>query len=287
MRYSFSGHESFHCKSLWLKKGYDYLLEGKSFNDTFAVVNLGVGKNMVSSIRFWLKAFELQENDVPTSIANYIFNDEYGVDPFCEDIATLWILHFHLVKSAIASIYNLTFIDFQKERKEFDKNQLQGFIKRMCSVPEQKNVYNENTVKKDINVILQTYVSPTDLKQIERFTSLLLNLELIREIDEGNFRFNETAAENLPLDVLLYSLLSIKEEDIVISFDKIQYLSLLYCLPVTKMLGLVVELEKKYPNIIEYTDNSGIRNIHFKKELNPLSVLNNYYLHSDEVHTIN
>lgn len=57
MRYSFSGHESFYCKSLWLKKGYDFLTEGRSFLDEDAVVRLGVGKNMVTSIRYWLKAF--------------------------------------------------------------------------------------------------------------------------------------------------------------------------------------------------------------------------------------
>lgn len=59
MRYSFSGHESFHCKSLWLKKGYDFICNKKHFADTDSVVELGVGKNMVSAIRYWLKAFSL------------------------------------------------------------------------------------------------------------------------------------------------------------------------------------------------------------------------------------
>ena len=31
-KYTFSGHESFPCKSLWLKKGYDFVVEGKDFN---------------------------------------------------------------------------------------------------------------------------------------------------------------------------------------------------------------------------------------------------------------
>lgn len=58
-RFSFSGHESFQCRSLWLKKGYDFINSGKSFNDEDAVVILGVGKNMVASIRYWMKAFDL------------------------------------------------------------------------------------------------------------------------------------------------------------------------------------------------------------------------------------
>lgn len=72
-RYSFSGHETFYCKSLWLKKGYDFLKKGNSFNNDDAVVKLGVGKNMVSSIRYWLKAFGLTKADQPTALANYIF----------------------------------------------------------------------------------------------------------------------------------------------------------------------------------------------------------------------
>ena len=80
MRYCFSGHESFPCKSMWLKKGYDYLVDRNRFTDPDAVVKLGVGKNMVQSIRFWLRAFGLLNlarylNMQPTIIQkkNYIF----------------------------------------------------------------------------------------------------------------------------------------------------------------------------------------------------------------------
>ena len=44
MRYCFSGHESFPCKSMCLKKGYDYLADHNKFTDLDAVVKLGVGK---------------------------------------------------------------------------------------------------------------------------------------------------------------------------------------------------------------------------------------------------
>ena len=44
----FSGHESFACKSHWLKRGYDFVIADRNFNDDDAVVHLGVGKNMVA-----------------------------------------------------------------------------------------------------------------------------------------------------------------------------------------------------------------------------------------------
>ncbi len=48
-RYTFSGHESFYCKSLWLKKGYDFVSANKNFNNPGAVVDLGV------LARIWLQ----------------------------------------------------------------------------------------------------------------------------------------------------------------------------------------------------------------------------------------
>ena len=279
MRYSFSGHESFHCKSLWLKKGYDFICSKKHFADTDSVVELGVGKNMVSAIRYWLKAFSLTKEDTLTDLAEYIFSTNTGRDPFCEDIATLWVLHYNLVKSQVASIYQLVFIDFQRERREFDKVQLLSFIKRKCSVPEQKNVYNENTVSKDINVFLHSYIEPNDLKQLERYSALLINLGLMREIEKGVYRFQEIDTDSIPDVVILYALCDIKGEDKLLSFDKIQELSLLFCIPIASFLDKVRHIAEVYSDYITYSDNSGIRNIYFKDNIESIHLLDMYYNH--------
>ena len=278
MRYSFSGHESFHCKSLWLKKGYDFINNNGRFTDPLAVMELGVGKNMVSSMRFWLKALSLTKEDNLTPIADYLFADGEGRDPFCDDIATLWILHFLLVRSGIASIYSLLFTELQRERRAFSKGQFQSFIKIKCSVPEQKNVYNENTLSKDINVLLQTYITPSDLKQLERYSALLINLGLIKEVEKDAYQFQEIDGDAIPDAVLLYSLLDVRGGDTVLSFDKLTYLSLLFCVPITSFLERMRQLSEKYSNIIDYTDNSGIRNVIFKADPEFADVLDlNYH----------
>lgn len=66
IKFTFSGHESFQCRHLWLKKGYDFVNKKKSFNNDDAVVALGVGKNMVNSIRFWMKSLQLANTRRPT-----------------------------------------------------------------------------------------------------------------------------------------------------------------------------------------------------------------------------
>ena len=71
------------------------------------------------------------------------------------------------------SIYRLFFVDLQREKKEFDKEQVLSFIKRKCSVPEQKTFNeNKNTVKKDIKCFLQNYLaltSPKGMKNMRVF----------------------------------------------------------------------------------------------------------------------
>ena len=58
MQYRFSGHESFPCRYAWLPKAFAAIAEDPlAFADEEkAMIRLGVGKNMVRSIRFWMQA---------------------------------------------------------------------------------------------------------------------------------------------------------------------------------------------------------------------------------------
>lgn len=277
-KYSFSGHESFYCKSLWLKKGYDFLTEGRSFLDDDAVVRLGVGKNMVTSIRYWLKAFGLTVNDQPTELAQIIFSNEGG-DCFTEDVNTLWLLHYCLVHTQVASLYNLLFSDYQREKKEFEKNTLDAYIQRKCNVPEQKNVYNSNTVNKDMGVLLKNYFAPENFTAMEDFSALLIGLNLLRRVDKDTYAFNETSTSAIAPEIILYAILDSKNEnDATMSFDAIQELALTFCMSVPAFTSIVRDLEKTHADLFHYTENSGIRNIQFlRDDFDKYQILTNYY----------
>ena len=236
---------------------------------------------MVAAIRFWLKAFGLTENDTLTSLAHFIFYDQDGCDRFLEDTNTLWLLHYSLIRTNIASLYRLLFLEFQRERKEFDKQSLQAFIKRKCSVPGQKNVYNENTVKKDINVLLQNYVVPGSLKSLEDFSALMIGLNLIlrSEDDEEKERYflNEIKGTAVASNVILYAILDTKGEDNTVSFDKLKELSLMFCMPLPELINAIKTIESTGNYGIHYTDNSGIKNVQFTRETDKYKALSDYY----------
>lgn len=232
---------------------------------------------MVASIRFWLRAFGLSNMDDVTKIADYLFNSDTGRDPYSEDLNTLWLLHFLLINYRVASLYNLVFVDYQRERKEFTRSELQTYIRRKCSVSEQKNVYNENTVKKDIGVLLKNYVSPKDLKNIEDFSALLIGLNLIISKPQDTYYFREVTVKEIAPEVILFALLSLGDSEKTISLDGLQRISLIFCLPMISLIEIIRSLEQLYPGAIFFSDNSGIKNVQFRIELDKFDVLDNYY----------
>ena len=103
---SFSGHETFPFRYTWLKKGVDAVKADPAvFSSDRSTITLGVGKNMVRSIRHWCAAAGLiQAGDdrtrfEPTKLGNAIFADD-GFDPYLEDSATLWLIHTQLAVNA-------------------------------------------------------------------------------------------------------------------------------------------------------------------------------------------
>jgi len=278
-KYTFSGHETFQCKTLWLKKGYDFVKAGYDFNDSDAVVVLGVGKNMVSAIRYWMKAFGLLDDNGLTRISYYLFDDKTGKDPYSEDLATLWLLHYLIVDTNYASLYKLTFDDFQRERKEFSSEQLQRFVKRHCTDNGFDTLYNENTVKKDIDVLLKNYILPTDSKTNEDYSVLLLELNLIRPDNERKmFIFNDSGKRAVPPEIFLYSIIDKKRGDKSLSYNILLDIARIFCMNSEELLLCIRSLTEMFNDHIVFTDNAGIKQLQFVKDIDKIEdVLNDYF----------
>ena len=281
VKYTFSGHESFPCKSLWLKKGYDFVVAGNDFNSAEAVIGLGVGKNMVASIRFWLKAFGITENDQLTWLGNYLFGESKGKDKYLEDIATLWLLHFNLVFSEEATLYKMFFCGVQREGSHFEREQVLTYVKLRMVEAGKMTLFNENTVKKDIGVLLQNYTLPRKPQSNEDYSSLLIDLDLIRQSSEGKgYYFNVDGKRKITKEIFLYGLLKLKEVegDNTIAFDTIQErIGLVFCMQDYETIEMLKQLANEYSQNFAYSDVAGIKQVQFTKDLDVKQVLDNYY----------
>ncbi|MBK7114004.1 MAG: DUF4007 family protein, partial [Flavobacteriales bacterium] len=98
-----------------------------SFGKEDAVAYLGVGKNMVTAIKFWMKAFGMASEDGPSELSTRLLSDD-GWDPYLEDIGSLWLLHYHLVKEKHNSIASIIFNELRDRTPEFNVHNYTGFV---------------------------------------------------------------------------------------------------------------------------------------------------------------
>ena len=292
VKLTFSGHDTFHCRHLWLKKGYDFIKKGRKFSEEDAVVELGVGKNMVSAIAFWMKAFGLVDKEgTLTEIAKYILDDK-GKDPYLEDEATLWLLHYQLVTQGIASIYSLIFNEFRREKIEFTKDNFIAFVLRKANELNVSPI-NINTVATDFEVLTKMYIR-TDAQSKDKedtFSGLLTELNIIQEekrrVNDKPEEFFSVLTDDkveVPDEVLLYGILDKDGFDKSISLytieQEIDHIGSVFAIGRT---GLVNKMEsitantkyKKYG--IVFNDHAGIKELQFKVKPNKFEVLNYYY----------
>lgn len=286
----FSGHDTFHCRQQWLLKGVE-LIDNKSLNGFSnledAILNLGVGKNMVQSIQYWLRAFGLvNEEKKLTDIAELIFSKENGFDRYLEDEGTLWLLQYLICHVDIASIYKLIFSDYLKERisNEFDERQILNFIKLKISESSTRET-SENTLSSDFKVFIQSYFAGIrNSKSLEDdFNSPLIELNLISSISRENgiitYKLNKENRIDFPIEIFGYCLFHEYRNDSAIDFKQIRETLGSYFVLTNEGLEVIIErLCSNYSEFV-FNDNAGVRQIQLKanSENFKLQLLQNYY----------
>jgi hypothetical protein len=271
-RLTFSGHESFHCRQLWLKKGYDFIKSGKSFTQEDAVVTLGVGKNMVTAIKFWLKAFNIiNAQEELTEFATFLFGNQ-GFDPYLEDDQSLWLLHYYLIKTNFSSVYSLIFNEFRKEKIQFTKENFQAYALRKFGT------VNIKTIGDDFDVFKKMYLNkPEDNKQTEdSFLGLLADLQLLRSFEKGTYQINNSPRPTLTKNVFLFSILDNENFGISVSLHSLENdensPGVVFALSREDLLDKISTLVEEESDWISYNDQAGIKELQFKSKRAPLSI---------------
>lgn len=162
MGYRFRAHESFFIRKGWLYKGLKNVLRKPNvFTDKEEnpMDILGIGSNMVRSLRYWLQAVRLTE-EPKTGIRNQTLT-QFGEiiwenDTYIEEIGTLWLLHYQLVtnvEEATAWYYFFNEFKVSEFKKEDFVLSLSNFMKIKYNVE-----IAESSYEGDFDCIINTYV---------------------------------------------------------------------------------------------------------------------------------
>jgi hypothetical protein len=202
----FARHETFHPRFGWLKKGFDRAAADPGiFLRDDAPVRLGVGKNMVRSIRYWCAAFQLLKNDSPTVFGQQLLGSD-GWDPYLEDPASLWLLHWKLLSSDLATAWDFTFNHF----RQIDFT-VEDLFYQLCEYRDREAPrISDSSLKKDVSCALRMYVVQPAKSQVseDSLDCPFTELGLIHTAgDSRHYMFRVGQKPTLASEIVVYACL--------------------------------------------------------------------------------
>lgn len=295
------GHESFNIREGWLRKGLFAVSENNIenidnneakdiFADECATDTLGVGANMVKSIKYWLHVCGLidekrTKKGRKISILSSGFGDIINKnDPYFEEIFTLWLLHYKLATNIEnATSWYLLFNDFNIS--EFSKEDLFKGLEISISRLDPNISYSERSLYDDCSCIIRTYyTSNSDLGNPEENLSCplaelgLLDRKLTLDKKEIYIK-RKPKIDILDSRVILYVILDRLRGTTNTTLDKLINencnIGKIFNLDRILVNYYLDELEKEGYLTINRT--AGLDMIYLKKEINPEDLLKEYY----------
>ena len=206
MKYKISGHEKFSLRYTWLPKAIIALKQDRKIFSKFddAIILMGVGKNMVQSIKFWALSTQIAEQDgdgglTITEFGNALFEPK-GLDPYLEDIKTLWLLHWKLSFQKEMPLLAWDYLLNRWHEPEITKSSVMDVFE------SEKDKIQTNpsstTLKDHFDTFIRTYVptrGPKGVIKEDNLDSPLVELELLQKIGEKANR--SLAGKNEPIYV--------------------------------------------------------------------------------------
>jgi hypothetical protein len=170
-QFRFSGHETFACRFAWLPKAYQLLKRNPEawFDDDQSMVEMGIGKNMVRSVRFWALAMQLVSGRpgkdlAVTSFGERIFK-EGGLDPYIEHPATPWLLHWKLSSNPNVPLFAWNFMFNRWPYPEFSRHDVLRMFERDSI--RLGHDHSATTLSQHLDAFLHTYLPSRNAVNIE------------------------------------------------------------------------------------------------------------------------
>lgn len=296
MSVSFSGHETFPFRYGWLKKGVDAITKDPAFfSNERAMIDLGVGKNMVISIQHWCLAARLIEDErgsskrsqfILTEIAKSVFSNG-GFDPYFEDPGTLWLIHWLIASNLETAttwywmFSNWNGVDFTKERIGYE---IQSWLEK-----HGYKAISENSLKRDIDCFVRTYIHSRQTKSgviEDTLDCPLVDLRLITELADGKtYQFQRGPQVSLPNEIFAFALIEFWGTSLSqaksIAFEKIAYdpgsPGRIFKLDEDSLASRLEGIGQVTNGAFAYDETAGLKQVYKLRDIESITLLESYY----------
>lgn len=285
----YAKHESFHIREGWLSKGMDAIHQApRALRRETAPVDLGLGRNMVRALRFWLVAtgltrqtWENQLMQVLTPFGELVWR----YDRYLEDEGTLWLIHYHLACSKDGATAWYWFFN-HCAYTVFDQETFVEELGQWAINHEERKPVAQRTLERDFQVLVRTYLptgrdrSPEDLME-----SPLAELGLLEVVDRRQYRLLQPDPDRLHPLIVLYVLLQRcpgepwPERQIGLTQVLREPMSVgrVFNLGAAGLIDVLNRLEMRYPEwAVRLVRAAGLDRLTLPK-VEPLAVLERYY----------
>lgn len=292
----FAAHESFHIREGWLRKGLLGIEKNPHlFWQEDAGDCLGVGRNMVSAIRYWLQATDLAEvvsEKTNGKSSKYFQKTSFGQllmdrDPYLEDIGTLWLLHYHLaVNLKQATTWSWYFNRFGG--RHFTQDLFLTHLQRFIETNSKRKI-SYRSLEKDFRCFIRTYARSVEktvtLSPEESFDCPLSSLNLLEYLPKTkSYRMLAPQEKSLSEMIVAYALVRMREE-LPLMNKEISFRDALYGegspgrifnLDPESLYSYLIRLEGSRGKFITFTRTAGLNLITLHTQ-DAESVLRSYY----------
>lgn len=271
-------HESFSIREGWLAKGIKNV---KTYGNVFSLADatdlLGIGTNMVKSLKYWMLATNLVEEENREMKLSKLGELINTYDPYLENVFSWWLVHIHLILNLNdAYIYNVFFN--RCNQKTFSKRDI--FEQLFSILIKEKLEFNENILQDEVNMIVKTYTIDEKIDNPENnFICPLSELNLLKKVERDVYEKNKPDYKNLNYLIVYYLMTIIAKDKNNISIDDLIKLND----GPAKLLNLDKNLineyldEMKRNNLIIINRTAGLNMVYFNKKLTIDEIVYEYF----------
>ncbi|MBQ7498198.1 MAG: DUF4007 family protein [Selenomonas sp.] len=281
----FKGHESFYIRRGWLYKGLKHVRKREDiFLAKDAMEEMGLGSNMVKSLRYWLQATgltkEISEGGRRIQRLTPLGKLVWKHDPYMEEMGTLWLLHLELASNRdLATSWYEFFNEFSMQ--EFQKEDFVRFLQGKAEAAE-------SSLSSDFDCLMSTYIPRSLLKgKVDPESNMecpMGNLQLIgcASAKEKIYRRQPINGSSVPECIFMSGLLKESEGRTEISLQEILSgrqdkpgIGRMFQLDLVALLEVLYKLEKR--EALKVVRTAGLDVVRLSEAQEPLAWAGRYY----------
>ena len=299
MHLTFAKHETFYIREGWLFKGMaaiQHMEDGEDlptiFLDRDAPERLGIGRNMVHALRYWMQATGLTEEQFEGRAVQRL-TPSFGeivwqYDRYLENEGTLWLIHYHLVCNRELATSWYWFFNHYVPTSFTDKQALESLQHWVVTAEPERRVAR-GSLKKDVTCLLRTYLPDNRAKTPEYLReSPLAQLGIMLEFGEGSqkrYHLQRVDGSRLHPLITLYVMLDRqkkeRENSSEVRLSEIlqepMNVGRVFNVTTAVLTDLIATLNKNYPDMgIRFVRTAGLDQLTLPT-IEPEEVLHEYY----------